>query len=147
MKNYKVKMLFEGVSELLNYCYKQNIKNIVLTTRLNQNLILLKDATEIIDKCISQELKDLEKKAWEALELKKKEMIEAKESIDNLNFFDALKLLSEEEREKHTELMKEYEKDMDKEYVIKLILIDVEDLKNTSIDPRYSPLLAELTTK
>ena len=74
-------------------------------------------------------------------------MIEAKESIDNLNFFDALKLLSEEEREKHTELMKEYEKDMDKEYVIKLILIDVEDLKNTSIDPRYSPLLAELTTK
>jgi len=147
MKNYKVKMLFEGVSELLNYCYKQNIKNIVLTTRLNQNLILLKDATEIIDKCVSQELKDLEKKAWEALELKKKEMIEAKESIDNLNFFDALKLLSEEEREKHTELMKEYEKDMDKEYVIKLILIDVEDLKNTSIDPRYSPLLAELTTK
>jgi len=147
MKNYKVKMLFEGVSELLNYCYKQNIKNIVLTTRLNQNLILLKDATEIIDKCISQELKDLEKKAWEALELKKKEMIEAKESIDNLNFFDALKLLSEEEKEKHTELMKEYEKDMDKEYVIKLILIDVEDLKNTSIDPRYSPLLAELTTK
>jgi len=147
MKNYKVKMLFEGVSELLNYCYKQNIKNIVLTTRLNQNLILLKDATEIIDKCISQELKDLEKKAWEALELKKKEMIEAKESIDNLNFFDALKLLSEEEREKHTELMKEYEKDMDKEYVIKLILIDVEDLKNTSIDPRYSPLLAELITK
>jgi hypothetical protein len=147
MKNYKVKMLFEGVSELLNYCYKQNIKNIVLTTRLNQNLILLKDATEIIDKCVSQELKDLEKKAWEALELKKKEMIEAKESIDNLNFFDALKLLSEEEREKHTELMKEYEKDMDKEYVIKLILIDVEDLKNTSIDPRYSPLLAELITK
>jgi len=147
MKNYKVKMLFEGVSELLNYCYKQNIKNIVLTTRLNQNLILLKDATEIIDKCVSQELKDLEKKAWEALELKKKEIIEAKESIDNLNFFDALKLLSEEEREKHTELMKEYEKDMDKEYVIKLILIDVEDLKNTSIDPRYSPLLAELTTK
>jgi len=147
MKNYKVKMLFEGVSELLNYCYKQNIKNIVLTTRLNQNLILLKDATEIIDKCISQELKDLEKKAWEALELKKKEMIEAKESIDNLNFFDALKLLSEEEKEKHTELMKEYEKDMDKEYVIKLILIDVEDLKNTSIDPRYSPLLAELITK
>jgi len=147
MKNYKVKMLFEGVSELLNYCYKQNIKNIVLTTRLNQNLILLKDATEIIDKCVSQELKDLEKKAWEALELKKKEMIEAKESIDNLNFFDALKLLSEEEKEKHTELMKEYEKDMDKEYVIKLILIDVEDLKNTSIDPRYSPLLAELTTK
>ena len=67
MKNYKVKMLFEGVSELLNYCYKQNIKNIVLTTRLNQNLILLKDATEIIDKCVSQELKDLEKKAWEAL--------------------------------------------------------------------------------
>ena len=147
MKNYKVKILFEGVSELLNYCYKQNIKNIVLTTRLNQNLILLKDATEIIDKCVSQELKDLEKKAWEALELKKKEMIEAKESIDNLNFFDALKLLSEEEKEKHTELMKEYEKDMDKEYVIKLILIDVEDLKNTSIDPRYSPLLAELTTK
>lgn len=147
MKNYKVKMLFEGVSELLNYCYKQNIKNIVLTTRLNQNLILLKDATEIIDKCVSQELKDLEKKAWEALELKKKEMIEAKESIDNLNFFDALKLLSEEEKEKHTELMKEYEKDMDKEYVIKLILIDVEDLKNTSIDPRYSPLLAELITK
>lgn len=135
MKNSKVKFLYNGVTALLNYCNEEKIKNVVLTTRLNQNLNKLKEASDIIDKCVNQELIELEKKAMTMLK---------EQDPDSNDFMKAMSLLSEEEGVKHKELMVEYSEDMNKEYELNLILIDMDDIKNTPIAPDFSSILAEL---
>lgn len=135
MKNSKVKFLYNGVSALLNYCNEEKIKNVVLTTRLNQNLNKLKEASDIIDKCVNQDLIELEKKAMNMLK---------EQDPDSNDFMKAMSLLSEEEVVKHNELMKEYNEDMDKDYDLVLNLMDISVIENTSIDPAFSSILALL---
>lgn len=127
--NKEVKQLLQEVIILINYCGTNKIKNIILNTMLFRNFDLLDATSKIIDKSVSQELKDLEEKVLKLIE-----------NTDN-NFYQGIKRLSTEEQLRHTELKEQYEKDMLEEIEIDLFLIDVEKIENVEFDTAESQIL------
>jgi len=127
--NKEVKQLLQEVIILINYCGTNKIKNIILNTMLFRNFDLLDSTSKIIDKSVSQELKDLEEKVLKLIE-----------NTDN-NFYQGIKMLSTEEQLRHTELKEQYEKDMLEEIEIDLFLIDVEKIENVEFDTAESQIL------
>ena len=123
--NKEVKQLLQEVIILINYCGNNKIKNIVLNTMLFRNFDILDGLSKIIDKSISEELKDLEQKALKLDE----------------DFTKGIELLTTEEKLRHTELIEQYNKDMDESIELDLYLIDIESIATVEMDVYESQIL------
>lgn len=123
--NKEVKQLLQEVIILINYCGNNKIKNIVLNTMLFRNFDILDGLSKIIDKSISEELKDLEQKALKLDE----------------DFNKGIALLTTEEKLRHTELIEQYNKDMDESIELDLYLIDIESITTVEMDVYESQIL------
>ena len=123
--NKEVKQLLQEVIILINYCGNNKIKNIVLNTMLFRNFDILDGLSKIIDKSISEELKDLEQKALKLDE----------------DFIKGIALLTTEEKLRHTELIEQYNKDMDESIELDLYLIDIESIATVEMDVYESQIL------
>ena len=123
--NKEVKQLLQEVIILINYCGNNKIKNIVLNTMLFRNFDILDGLSKIIDKSISEELKDLEQKALKLDE----------------DFNKGIALLTTEEKLRHTELIEQYNKDMDESIELDLYLIDIESIATVEMDVYESQIL------
>lgn len=134
MKNSEIKQEFQNVVELINYCSNNKIKCMALNMGLLSNFDLLKSTTENIDKCISQELKDLEQKMMD-LAKEAKEKLTDEEKSKLVNDFDyGYSLLTEEEKSKHKELMIEYNKQMDEDIEFELLKFKLSESQLDSIE-------------
>jgi len=105
-----IKAKLQDVNHLLDYFKENKIKNTPLFMVLFDNLEVLAAANKIIDKAISPELSELDKKVFDLI-------IAYKENKDNKPiegdmFQFGLSLLTDEEQEKRKALFKEYEADM-----------------------------------
>ena len=123
--NKEVKQLLQEVIILINYCGTNKIKNIVLNTMLFRNFDILDGLSKIIDKSISEELKDLEQKALKLDE----------------DFTKGIALLTTEEKLRHSELIEQYNKDMDESIELDLYLIDIESIATVEMDVYESQIL------
>jgi len=141
MKHSEIKMRLANVVELVNYCNLNKVKNIVLNIGLLTNFDILKDASDKIDKCISQELKDLEVKVAQiGKDLKAKFPEDAIFKAQG-DFELGYKNMNTEDKTKHDALMIEYNKDMEEEMEIKLELIDMSKIEGAPIDTEHAMLL------
>jgi hypothetical protein len=134
MTHFETKQLNSELIALINYCVEQKITNFTLNYALNKNLKRITTSIEEVDKCISQELKDLETKIWEA----------AKEiNAEAPNFEDGLVILTEEEKAKRLELYAEYTKAMQEESDVELYLIDPLKIEEIKIEFAYLTILGK----
>lgn len=141
MKNSKINELFYNSVELINYCNNNNIKNVVLNTKLFRNNLVLKEVKDIIDKCVDPEYTKLVKKSWELVKTKLKEATESKEVLPPLNDIYASTLLNVEDKKRYDELKIQYDKDMNEDSEIKLYLIDLSLIANVEMDAAHSQIL------
>ena len=135
MKNKEIKLRLQEVNHLINYCSNNKIKNSILNITLLRNLNILKEINEILDKCVSQELKDIETSVWKSIE---------DSGNKDLTFIDGLELISKEDKEKHQLLMEDYIKDMEEETDITLVLIDSSKLPDIAMGVLESSMLEKL---
>lgn len=135
MKNKEIKLRLQEVNHLINYCSENKIKNSILNITLFRNLNILKEINEILDKCVSQELKDIETSVWKSIE---------DSGNKDLTFIDGLELISKADKEKHQLLMVDYIKDMEEETDITLVLIDSSKLPDIAMGVLESSMLEKL---
>lgn len=134
MKHIEIKQLNAELIALINYCVEQKQTNFALNYALNKNLKRITASIEEVDKCISQELKDLETKIWE----------EAKKiNPEAPDFEDGLSILTMDEMERRTELMDEYNKAMNEESDVELYLIDPLKIEEVKIEFIYLTILGK----
>lgn len=134
MKHIEIKQLNAELIALINYCVEQKQTNFTLNYALNKNLKRITASIEEVDKCISQELKDLEAKIWE----------EAKKiNPEAPDFVNGLDILSDEEKAKRLELMDEYNKAMNEESDVELYMIDPSKIEDVKIEFIYLTILGK----
>jgi len=136
MKHIEVKNLWEGLNILVEYISKNKIKNTYLNYGLKKNARILERATKLIQDSISEELIALEKKAYSAGEDLVKDL-EDKTNAYQLGFAT----LTEEEKELHTTLAKEYNEFLQKESDVTLYMLDLEEVKHTEMEFQPSSIL------
>lgn len=159
MTNREVKELQVKVTNLINYLIESGIKNFKLFYGLNRNFDNLERESGLIDKSVKTQLPELfeieqraaelgkvenEKIEKENAELAEKEKTKRKKTEPKklLNLVDALKLLPKEDQDKHSEMMKEYEKILDQENDLQLYKLKKEDIGNIEIEFWAARLLA-----
>jgi hypothetical protein len=134
MKHIETKQLNAELIALINYCVENKVTNFTLNYALNKNLKRITTSIEEVDKCISQELKDLETKIWE----------EAKKiNAESPEFINGLDVLTDEESAKRIELMDEYNKAMQEESDVELYLIDPLKIEEIKIEFAYLTILGK----
>ena len=141
MTNRDVKELNVQLPNLIEYLTQQQVKNFKLFYGLNANFDRLEKENEKIEKAVKLQLPELFEIENKAIELgkaenekiqKENEVLPEGEKKKLLTLADAMKLLTEDEQKKHSELMKEYDKILDEKSefeVYKLKLEDIEDIK------------------
>ena len=161
MTNREVKELQVRVTNLINYLIESGIKNFKLFYGLNRNFDNLERESGLIEKSVKTQLPDLFEIEQKAAELgkvenekiekenaelaeKEKEQDQKTEPKKLLNLVDALKLLPKEDQDKHSEMMKEYEKILDQESDLQLYKLKKEDIGNIEIEFWAARLLARL---
>lgn len=127
-----IKAKLQDVNHLLDYFKENKIKNTPLFMVLFDNLEVLAAANKVIDKAISPELSELDKKVFD-LTISYRENKDNK-PIEGDIFQFGLSLLSDEERTKREELIKEYEADMLIDRDIDLIPISRELLNGVDLE-------------
>lgn len=159
MINREVKELSVRVPNLIEYLAKEKVKNFKLYYGLNKNLDNLEDESQKIYKAVKiqlPELFEIEQKAAELgkveneriekenaeLAEKEKDQEQKTEPKKLLTLVDALKLLPQEEQDKHSEMMKEYEKILNQESEFQIYKLKKEDIGNIEIDFWAARLLA-----
>ena len=159
MTNREVKELQVRVTNLINYLIESGIKNFKLFYGLNRNFDNFERESGLIDKSVKTQLPELfeieqkaaelgkvenEKIEKENAELAEKEKDQEKKTEPKklLNLVDALKLLPKEDQDKHSEMMKEYEKILDQESDLQLYKLKKEDIGNIEIEFWAARLLA-----
>jgi hypothetical protein len=134
MTHFETKQLNAELIALINYCVENKVTNFTLNYALNKNLKRITTSIEEVDKCISQELKDLETKIWE----------EAKKiNAESPEFINGLDVLTDEESAKRIELMDEYNKAMQEESDVELYLIDPLKIEEIKIEFAYLTILGK----
>lgn len=141
MTNREVKTLFIDTVNILNYFIKREEKNFKLLYGINKNYEKLEKEEKLIDKTAKQQLPELfeiEEKAARLILADNEIIISENSSLSDdkkkplLTIADGLKLLSQEEQDKHSELMKEYDKILEQPNdfeLYKLKLSDIEDVE------------------
>ena len=159
MTNREVKELQVRVTNLINYLIESGIKNFKLFYGLNRNFDNLERESGLIEKSVKTQLPELFEIEQKAAELgkvenekiekenaelaeKEKEQEQKTEPKKLLNLVDALKLLPKEDQDKHSEMMKEYEKILDQESDLQLYKLKKEDIGNIEIEFWAARLLA-----
>ena len=159
MTNREVKELQVRATNLINYLIESGIKNFKLFYGLNRNFDNFERESGLIDKSVKTQLPELfeieqkaaelgkvenEKIEKENAELAEKEKDQEKKTEPKklLNLVDALKLLPKEDQDKHSEMMKEYEKILDQESDLQLYKLKKEDIGNIEIEFWAARLLA-----
>ena len=159
MTNREVKELQVRVTNLINYLIESGIKNFKLFYGLNRNFDNLERESGLIEKSVKTQLPELFEIEQKAAELgkvenekiekenaelaeKEKEQEQKKKKKKLLNLVDALKLLPKEDQDKHSEMMKEYEKILDQESDLQLYKLKKEDIGNIEIEFWAARLLA-----
>lgn len=143
MTNSEVKELFIQVTNVINYLVEKEIKNFKLFYGLNRNHDNLERESNMIDKIVKTQLPELfeiEQQAAELLNEKNKALEQENATLEEkkplLNMIDAIKLLPQEQQDKHTELMGEYNKILNQEASedFKLYMLKKEDIEDITID-------------
>ena len=159
MTNREVKELQVRVTNLINYLIESGIKNFKLFYGLNRNFDNLERESGLIEKSVKTQLPELFEIEQKAAELgkvenekiekenaelaeKEKEQDQKTEPKKLLNLVDALKLLPKEDQDKHSEMMKEYEKILDQESDLQFYKVKKEDIGNIEIEFWAARLLA-----
>lgn len=151
MTNREIKESFVNVTSLLNYFIERKEQNFKLLYALNKNYDNLEREDKLIDKSAKQKLpelfeieqktadlmnaenKKIEKENSDLAE-KEKDLEQKTELKKMLNLADALKLLTQEEQDKHSELMKEYDKILDEKSEFEIYKLKMEDIEDIKID-------------
>jgi len=97
MNHKEVKQLHQELIMLINHCINKKVDIYHVNYGLDRNLTKLQSAVELINKSISQELKDSEEKVWE---------LAKKKDAENPKFDPSL--LSGEDRQIHDDLFSKY---------------------------------------
>lgn len=160
MTNREVKELSVQVPNLIDYLTQQNVKNFKLFYGLNENFERLGKVSEKIDKAVKQQLPELFEIESKAMELgrvenekilkensdlaeKEKDQEKKTEPKKLLTLNDAMQLLTEEERTKHSELMKEYEKILDQKNEFEVYKLKLDDIADIKVDFQAVRLLSK----
>ena len=160
MTNREVKELSVQVPNLIEYLTQQNVKNFKLFYGLNENFERLGKVSEKIDKAVKQQLPELFEIESKAMELgrvenekilkensdlaeKEKDQEKKTEPKKLLTLNDAMQLLTEEERTKHSELMKEYEKILDQKNEFEVYKLKLDDIADIKVDFQAVRLLSK----
>lgn len=121
MKHGEVWQLHQQLSTLIKHCVDKRVDICHVHYGLDKNLTKLQSATELINKNVSQELKDMEKKVWEL----------AKKKSEEAPVFD-VSLLSKKDKQVHDELFAKYLEFMNETNDFEPYLLNpakIEDLK------------------
>lgn len=151
MTNREVKELNVQVPNLIEYLTQQNVKNFKLFYGLNTNYDRLEKENEKIEKAVKLQLPELFEIENKAIELgkaenekiqkensdlaeKEKDLEKKTEPKKLLSLADAMKLLTQEEQDKHSELMKEYDKILDEKSEFEIYKLKMEDIEDIKVD-------------
>lgn len=151
MTNRDVKELNVQVPNLIEYLTQQQVKNFKLFYGLNTNFDRLEKENEKIEKAVKLQLPELFEIESKAIELgkaenekiqkensdlaeKEKDQEKKTEPKKLLTLADAMKLLTEDEQKKHSELMKEYDKILDEKSEFEIYKLKLEDIEDIKID-------------
>lgn len=137
MKHIEVKHLQLELNALINHCVEKKVAIFHVNYGLDRNMTKINAAVEEINKHVSQELKDLEKKVYDLAKEKDKE-----------NDFDfGLKLLTKKEKARRDELMAEYNKAMAEENDLELYLLDIGKIEGLTIEFPFYQILKKFLPK
>lgn len=151
MTNRDVKELNVQVPNLIEYLTQQQVKNFKLFYGLNTNFDRLEKESEKIEKAVKLQLPELFEIENKAIELgkaenekiqkensdlaeKEKDLEKKTEPKKLLSLADAMKLLTQEEQDKHSELMKEYDKILDEKSEFEIYKLKMEDIEDIKVD-------------
>ena len=151
MTNREIKESFVNVTSLLNYFIERKERNFKLLYALNRNYDNLEREDKLIDKSAKQQLPELfeiEQKAADLMnaeneKIQKENSDQAEKEKDQekktepkkfLTLADAMKLLTEDEQKKHSELMKEYDKILDEKSEFEIYKLKLEDIEDIKVD-------------
>lgn len=138
MKHIEVRNLHYATIGLINYLIEKKEDNFHLLYGLQRNLERLQSAVKTIEDSIAPELKEIETKA---AELGKKALKEKPEEKTNPVEY-GISLLTKEEQEKHTALMKKYTEFMDEENEAFIpYLLNPDKLEGIKIEYEYMLVL------
>jgi len=127
MKLIEIKIVHQNVQELLNYCKRNKIKNLHLNLGLLSNLEILSKEVELINKCTDPELIELEDKAIQ-LANEKKKAAESAGKKEDYDFKLSVALLSKEDKESYDKLRAVYDESMQENRNVVLEVIDKKQL-------------------
>jgi len=143
MTNRDVKELNVQVPNLIEYLTQQQVKNFKLFYGLNTNFTLNLSEAPTYAASVKLQLPELFEIENKAIELGKAENekiqkensdIAEKEKDQEKKTEDAMKLLTEDEQKKHSELMKEYDKILDEKSEFEIYKLKLEDIEDIKVD-------------
>ena len=135
MKHQEVKNLQQALTALINHCIEKKVDIFHVNYGLDKNHTGLSAAVEAIDKNVSKELIELEKKSLEL----------GKGNDQTLEV--GLSLLTKKERTRHAELMAEYNLAMQEENDLELFMLDPAKIESIKIEYPYYLILKNFLPK
>lgn len=136
MNHKEVKQLHQELIMLINHCINNKVDIYHVNYGLDRNLTKLQSAVELINKSISQELKDSEEKVWEL----------AKEKDAENPVFDP-SLLSGEDRQIHDDLFSKYLEFMEEPNDFEPYLLNPEKIEGLKIEFAFYQILKNFLPK
>lgn len=132
MKHFEVKVLVVELRDLISYCALNEINLFHLQYGLDINHEILSKAESAIDRNLSQELKDIEKKVWDLAK-----------TINNEHpiFLDGVALLSDVEKKSRFELLAECNEALKEENDVQLYYLDKDKLSDIRMSRKYFLIL------
>lgn len=136
MKHGEVRQLHQQLSMLIKHCVDKKVDLYHVNYGLDRNLTKLQSASEMINKNVSQELKDSEAKVWEL----------AKKKSEESPVFDVL-LLSKKDKQVHDELFAKYLEFMDETNDFEPYLLNPEKIEDLKIEFPFYQILKNFLPK
>lgn len=121
--------------EMINYCTKAKVCNFHLNYALNENYERFGKAVKAITAVVNEELKAIEKEAYDLGKAG------SKITDDQIIFAIGFKLLTDEKKARHAELMPDFEKAMDEENEVKIYYVNPEKIQDIEMDFAHVQLL------
>jgi hypothetical protein len=134
MTHLEVKQKQKDLIRLLNHLIKTKEGTFYINYALDRNYTLLTKEVQAIEKNVSQELKDLETKAFD--------LAKGNKNLPEDKIFESgLTMLDEKDKVRHSELMDEYLKAMQEENDLKLYFLDPEKIGDIKIEYPFFQIL------
>lgn len=136
MKHKEVRQLNQELNALINHCIEKKVDIYHVNYGLDKNSTKLQSATELIDKNISQELKDLETKVW-AL---------AKKKSEENPVFD-ISLLPKKDQQQHGLLFAKFNEFMEEPNDFEPYILNPDKLEDLKIEYPFYQILKKFLPK